>query len=169
MRTKHFFLMIYLICAVGCDETDTTLSTADKEKIKNEVIESYKKHIEDLKRLDYKAMMTYFINNGEEVLFIDGKYWDGGYKKIDEIWKNFCEKVDTIIYWNLINHHVYPFSKDAASYLVEFDNLRIEKTGDTIMGPGSFSLGMQKINGSWKIATADATHNYTKAPWLKKE
>ena len=165
MKNGRLIFLSFVFLQMACTEKKDTLSEKEKEQIKNEVIDSYKKHIEDLKRLDYNSLMSYFVNDGNEALFVDGKYW-GGYKKIDAIWKDFCEKVDTIIYWNLSNHHVYPLSKDAASYLVEFDNLRIEKDGDTIMGPGSFSLGMQKINGSWKIATADATHNYTMAPWL---
>ena len=166
---KRPFISVFILClAIGCTEKTNSLSEAEKEKIRNEVIETYKQHTEDLKRLDYKAVMTYYVNDPHTALFVDGYYW-GGYKKIDTIWADFCDRVDTIVYWNLTNHHVYPLSKDAASYLVEWENLRIhKKTGDTIMGPGSFSLAMQKINSSWKIATVDATHNYLKAPWLKK-
>ena len=167
MKRRYFGLLILLLFTIGCKEKTYTLSEAEKEKIRNEVIETYKKHIEDLKRLDYKALMSYYVNDEETALFVDGNYW-GGYKKIDTVWADFCEKTDTIIYWNLSDHHVYTLSTDAVSYLFKFDNLRIHKTGDTVMGPGSFSLGMKKINGDWKIATVDATHNYIMAPWLKK-
>jgi len=155
------------ILIVGCTEKVRSLSETEKKEIESEIIESYQKHIEDLKRLDYDALMPYYVNNEEQAVFVDGKYW-GGYETIDKIWKDFCENTDTIIYWNLSNHHVFPFSSDAASYLVEFDNLRTHTNGDTVMGPGSFAFGMQKIKGNWKIATVHATHNYTKAPWLKK-
>lgn len=167
MKIRHISLFLLLLPVIGCKEKSNPLSDAEKEVIKKEVIETYRKHVEDLKRLDYKALMSYYVNDAETALFVDGYYW-GGYKKIDTVWADFCEKLDTVIYWNLSNHHVYPLSKDAASYLVEWDNLRIHKTGDTVMGPGSFSLGMKKIDGNWKIATVDATHHYTKAPWLKK-
>lgn len=167
MQKQYLTLFIVFSLAIGCKEKTNSLSEAEKEKIKNEVIEMYKKHTEDLKRLDYKALMSYYVNDSATALFVDGHYW-GGYKKIDTVWADFCEKLDTIIYWNLSNHHVYPLSKDAASYMVAFDNLRIQKTGDTIKGPGSFSLGMKKINGSWKIGTVHSTHDYTMAPWLKK-
>ncbi len=167
MKRWYFSLFILLLFIIGCSEKTNSLSVEEKEKIKNEVIETYKQHTEDIKRLDYKALMSYYVNDPETALFVDGHYW-GGYKKIDTVWADFCEKLDTIIYWNLSDHHVYSLSKDAASYLVKFDNMRIQKTGDTIMGPGSFSLGMKKINGSWKIGTVHSTHNYTMAPWLNK-
>ena len=167
MQKRYLNLLVIFTLVLGCKETSNSLSEAEKEQIKNEVIETYKKHTEDLKRLDYKALMSYYLNEPETALFVDGSYW-GGYKRIDTVWTDFCEKLDTIIYWNLSEHHVYPLSKNAASYLVKFDNLRIQKTGDTIMGPGSFSFGMQKINGNWKIATIHSTHNYTMAPWLGK-
>ncbi|MEJ8818578.1 nuclear transport factor 2 family protein [Lacibacter sp. H407] len=166
MRKEYLTLVLFTLI-VGCRETSNSLSEAEKKEIKAKIIESYKKHIEDLKRLDYNALMPYYVNNEDQAVFVDGKYW-GGYEIIEKVWRDFCENTDTIIYWNLSNSHVYPFSKEAASFLVEFDNLRIHKNGDTVMGPGSFALGMQKINGNWKITTVHATHNYTKAPWLRK-
>lgn len=111
--------------------------------------------------------MPYYINSEEYVLFGDGSYW-GGYETVDETWKSFTAVVDTMLSWDLNNHHVYLFSREAASYLVEFDNVRVEANGDTTKVNGCFSYGMQKIDGDWKVATIHVTHNYTAGPWVKK-
>ena len=168
MRPSRYALMAFSMFVVACQESSGPVPATEREKIKNELIESYKNHIEDLKRLDYEALMPYYIKD-EHVIFGDGKYW-GDYETSNQIWKQFClEDVDTIIKWDLSNHKVYLFSRDAASYLVEFDNVRVQKgAGDTIKSTGCFSYGMQRIEGAWKIATINVTHNYTQAPWIKK-
>src|SRR5680860_1061434 len=54
----------------------------------------------------------------------------------------------------------YIFSKNAASYLVEFNNERIEETGDTTLVTGCFTYGMRKIEDQWKAVTVHISHNY---------
>lgn len=62
--------------------------------------------------------------------------------------------------WNLRNHKIHVFSRDAASYLVEFDNERVNKLGDTTKVIGCFSYGMQRIDGEWKAVTTHVSHIY---------
>jgi PBP1b-binding outer membrane lipoprotein LpoB len=78
MKRWYFSLFILLLFIIGCSEKTNSLSVEEKEKIKNEVIETYKQHTEDIKRLDYKALMSYYVNDPETALFVDGHYW-GGY------------------------------------------------------------------------------------------
>lgn len=168
MKPFNIVLLSAFLLFTACKEQHGEMSPEEINELKNEIITSYEKHIDDLIRLDYDALMPYYINSEEFVLFGDGNYW-GGYETGDEIWKSFTADVDTMLSWDLSNHHVYLFSRDAASYLVEFDNVRVEANGDTTKVNGCFSYGMQKIDGDWKVATVHVTHNYTAGPWVKND
>ena len=72
-----------------------------------------------------------------------------------------------MIKWDLDNHQVFIHSRNAASYLVEFENWRIEGKGDTTKVHGSFSFGMQRYPDGCKAATQNVTHHYTAGPDVK--
>ena len=150
------------LCLISCDQLEqhVGLSVNEKSQIKEEIIESYEKHINDLKNLDYEEVMKYYANTDDHILFGDGSEW-GDYNTVDAIWRSFCtQDVKSILKWELSNHQVHVFSRDAASYLVQFDNERIQANGDTTKVTGCFSYGMLKIDNKWKVVTTHVSHNY---------
>ena len=158
---KHIVLLVSL-CLISCDQQKKHegLSSNERSQIKEEIIESYEKHINDLKNLDYEEVMKYYANIDDHILFGDGSEW-GDFTTVDAIWKSFCtQEVKSILKWDLSNHQVHAFSRDAASYLVQFDNERIQTNGDTTKVTGCFSYGMQKIDDNWKVVTTHVSHNY---------
>jgi hypothetical protein len=150
--------MLTLILA-GCGQQEGKLSAEEITQIKNDIIKSSEKHAQDLVNLDYKEVMKFYGDVEDHILFGDGFYW-GDYLSVDGIWRDFTGGVKKMMKWDLKNHKIHVFSKSAASYLVEFDNERIEGSGDTTKVTGCFSYGMQKIDGRWKAVTGHVTHNY---------
>lgn len=154
-------LALFLIAAtvLSCNSKERKLSAGEIEKIKSEIISRSEKHASDLENLDYKSVMTFYANTDDFIVFGDGYYW-GDYLTIDGLWKDILGKDGwkKMLKWDLKNHKVHVFSKDAASYLVEFDHAHIDATGDTARSSGCFTYGMQKIDGEWKAVTAHVSH-----------
>lgn len=127
--------------------------------IKQEIINRVQQHFDDLKRLDFERVMTLYADTADFAMYGDGNYW-GNYETVRDIWKAFTGGVKQIIKWDLMNVNIYPFSATAASALMDYDNERVEGNGDTTKVTGTFSCGMQKINGEWKVVTMLVTHDY---------
>jgi ketosteroid isomerase-like protein len=141
---------------VGCTQQSTTLSPDEIVKIENEIIMRSEKHASDLKNLDYKSVMTFYAK--DLIMFGDGYYW-GDYLTTDGIWKDLLGgSWKKMLKWDLQNHQVHVFSKDAASYLVEFDHAHLIENGDTVRSSGCFTYGMQKIDDEWKAVTVHISH-----------
>lgn len=155
---KTMLILFGLILAAGCCR-DKPLTEEEKAEIKKEIIISYEKHINDLVHLDFPEIMKYYADVDDHILFGDGHYW-GDRSKVESIWKNFTSSVDTMLYFKLKNHYVHVFTRDVASYLVEFDNVRVKGDGDTIKVKGCFSYGMQRFPDGWKVVTTQVTHHY---------
>ena len=167
MKHSHLFtaFIILALSTISCRVEVKPLTIEEKDKIKKEVFSAYRDHIEHLLALDYQEMMKFYPD--EHIIYGDGEYW-GDYETIDQIWKQFTDDVQKMLKWEVDDHQIFVHSKDAASYLVEFVNWRIESKGDTTKVHGSFSFGMQKYPDGWKAATQNVTHHYTAGPWVKK-
>ncbi len=153
MRTVNVLIALLL---VGCTQQSMPLSVGEVEQVTNDIIKRSEKHASDLENLDYKSVMTFYAD--DLIVFGDGYYW-GDYSTMDGIWKDILErKWKKMLKWDLQNHKVHVFSRDAASYLVEFDHVHLIENGDTVRSSGCFTYGMQKIDGEWKAVTAHASH-----------
>ncbi len=148
-------LTVFLM--LGCSQQSEQLSIDEIEQIKSDIIKRSEKHAVDLENHDYKSVMTFYAD--DLIVFGDGYYW-GDYLTMDGIWKDILEKDvwKKILKWDLQNHKVHVFSRDAASYLVEFDHKHLNQNGDTIGSSGCFTYSMQKIDGEWKAVTAHVSH-----------
>jgi hypothetical protein len=150
-------LTVFLM--LGCSQQSEQLSSDEIAQIKDDIIMLSEKHAQDLVKLDHKAVMEFYGNEDDFIIFGDGNYW-GDYITVDRIWQDFTGGVKKMIKWNLSNHKIHVSSMNAASYLVEFDNERVESSGDTTKVTGCFTYGMEKIYGQWKAVTVHVTHNY---------
>ena len=141
---------------LGCSQQSKQLPVDEVEQITNDIIKRSERHASDLEILDYKSVMTFYSD--DLIVFGDGYYW-GDYSTMNGIWRDILEKKwKKMLKWDLQNHKVHVFSRDAASYLVEFDHIHIAVNGDTARSSGCFAYGMQKIDGEWKAVTAHVTH-----------
>jgi ketosteroid isomerase-like protein len=153
-----WILFLFLFILYSCRQKEEKLSVAEMTQIKSDIIKRSEKHASDLENLDYKAVMTFYANTEDFIVFGDGYYW-GDYLTMDLLWKDILEREwKKVVKWDLKNHKVHVFSRDAASYLVEFDHIHIAANGDTGRSTGCFTYGMQKNNGDWKAVTAHVSH-----------
>ena len=154
-----WILFLLVTSLFSCGEQKEKLSTAEIAQIKSEIIKRSEKHASDLENLDYKSVMTFYANTDDFIVFGDGYYW-GDYLTMDGVWKDIFGEGGwkKMLKWDLKYHKIYVFSKDAASYLVEFDHAHIQPNGDTAQSSGCFTYGMQKIKGEWKVVTAHVSH-----------
>jgi ketosteroid isomerase-like protein len=150
---------IVIFVLLGCCQNEQKLTADEISQIKSEIINRSEKHAGDLENLDYKSVMTFYANVDDFIVFGDGYYW-GDYQTIDGVWNDILGNGGwkKMLKWDLKNHKIHVFSKDAASYLVEFDHEHIEATGDTARSSGCFTYGMQKIEGEWKAVTVHVSH-----------
>ena len=157
--TSILFALSLLICSqLKLYGQDSQLSEKEIEEIKREIIKRAEKQENDLNKLDYEEIMTFYADVDDFIIFGDGYYW-GDYITIDLIWKSFTTNVKENI-WEFSNPKILVFTKDIASLLVEFDHKRINQNGENVGGHGCFSLAMQRIDGDWKVVTMHVTHNY---------
>ncbi|MGK7390544.1 MAG: nuclear transport factor 2 family protein [Candidatus Cyclobacteriaceae bacterium M2_1C_046] len=154
---KNLVILLTIMLTYGCNQQSHPLTLAEVEKIKSEIIERSEKHASDLENLDYNSVMTFYSN--DHIFFGDGYYW-GDYTTVDGIWKDHLgeEGWKKPVKMDLQNHKIHVFSKEAASYMVEFDHEHLAKNGNTIEASGCFTYGMQKIDGEWKAVTGHVTH-----------
>ncbi len=154
---KYLTGTLFLLAILSCSHKPDPLTASEIEQIKNEIIQRSEKHASDLENMDHKSVMTFYSK--DHIFFGDGYYW-GDYLTVDGVW-NQClgdGGWKKMLYWNLQNHKVHVFNKDAASYLVEFDHKHLEQNGDTVGSSGCFTYGMERINGEWKAVTGHVTH-----------
>jgi ketosteroid isomerase-like protein len=153
---KYLSLLVILL-VLGCNQQPKQLSIEEIEHLKNNIIERSEKHANDIENMDYESVMTFYAE--DLIGFGDGYYW-GDYLTMDGIWKDLLGEGgwEKILKWDLQNHKIHVFSRDAASYLVEFDHEHIDENGDTIMSSGCFTYGMEKFDGEWKAVTAHVSH-----------
>lgn len=157
------------LCAVvifSCQQHADTFSESEKKQVETEVIASIEKHVHDIISRDYNKVMTFYVKEGY-TLFGDGTYW-GDYKTVDDIWGTWLPKWRAITSWELKNHKVNVFSKDAAVDYVEWEHERIEENGDTTKAYGFWVWGMQRYPDGWKSISAAIDHRYTAGPNVKK-
>jgi ketosteroid isomerase-like protein len=154
MKWFIFLAFFPLLC---CSQQSEQLSVDEIEQIKNEIITRSEKYASDLENMDYESVMTFYSK--DLIAFGDGYYW-GDYLTVDGVWKDLLKDGvwEKILKWDLQNHKIHVHSKNAASYLVEFDHEHLIENGDTVLSSGSFTYGMQKIDGEWKAVTANVTH-----------
>lgn len=154
-----FVLLTFMLFA--CNQQNDELSADAIERIKEDIIKSSERHAQGIENLDYETVMEFYGEVEDFVIFGDGYYW-GDYLTCSGIWKDFLnpENWRKMVRWDLSNHKVSVISNDAASYLVEFDNVRVSMTGDTTIVKGCFTYGMKKIGEDWKAVTVHVTHNY---------
>jgi hypothetical protein len=154
---KWLYMLLISIFA-SCIQQDYNLSNEEIEQIKREIIKVSEKYARDQVNKDYEEVMKFHGDVDDNFIFGDGYYW-GDYSTIDRIWKGFLGGRIKMIKTNLKNHKIHVFSKNAASYLVEYENERVNANGDTIMVSVCFSYRMEKINDKWKAVTAHVSHN----------
>ncbi|MFW6371166.1 MAG: nuclear transport factor 2 family protein [Bacteroidota bacterium] len=153
---KYIITFLIISLVFSCSEPSDHLTSDETDKIKKQIIERSEKHASDLENMDFESVMTFYSEN--LIFFGDGYYW-GDYKTADGLWKDILEGGwKDILYWDLQNHKIHVFSKNAASYLVEFDHKHLEQNGDTVGSSGCFTYGMEKIDGEWKAVTGHVTH-----------
>lgn len=154
---KYLLIVTSVFLMLGCNQQSTILSTDEIGKIETEIIARSEKHASDLENLDYKSVMLFYAE--DLIVFGDGYYW-GDYLTMDGVWKDILGEGGwkKMLKWDLQNHKVHVFSRDAASYLVEFDHEHLVENGDTVRSSGCFTYGMQKIDGEWKAVTAHVSH-----------
>ena len=154
---EHRLIVPVALLMFGCAQQPTKLSHEEISKIENEIIARSEKHASDLENLDHKSVMTFYAE--DLIVFGDGYYW-GDYLTMDGAWNEILGEGGwkKMLKWDLQNHKLHVFSRDAASYLVEFDHAHLIENGDTVRSSGCFTYGMQKINGEWKAVTAHVSH-----------
>lgn len=151
---KFSLLPLLVILFLSCKNRTESSSEA---KSKSEITLMYQSHIKDLKNLNHTALMTHYADVEDHILFGDGEYW-GDYETVNNIWKNFIGDTREILKWNLSNEHLHLLSENSASYLMEYYNERITKSGDTLKVRGSVGYGLKKINDNWCIVTTNVSH-----------
>ncbi len=152
-----FFL--FLMLTGSCRQKERNLSGSEIAQIKNDIIKKSEKHASDLENHDLKAVLTFYADTADFVIFGDGYYW-GDYQTAEGVLNGMVGKDGwrKMLKWDLRNHKVYVFSENAASHLVEFDHEHLDTGGDTIRSSGCFTYGMQKIRGEWKAVTVHVSH-----------
>jgi ketosteroid isomerase-like protein len=154
---KYLITFLTISFVFNCSKPSDHLTSDETDKIKKQIIERSEKHASDLENMDYESVMTFYAE--DLIVFGDGHYW-GDYLTMDGIWKDLLKEGGwkKMLKWDLQNHQVHLYSRDAASYLVEFDHEHLIENGDTVLSSGSFTYGMQKIDGEWKAVTAHVSH-----------
>lgn len=150
------------VLMVSCNQAEEPISEGEKEQIKAEVIASIEKHVEDIISQDYDEVMKFYVKENY-ILFGDGNYW-GDYATVDNIWRTWLPKWKVITQWNLKNHKVHVFSRDAAIDYVEWEHERIEENGDTTKAYGFWAWGMERYPEGWKSVSTAIDHRYTTGP-----
>lgn len=165
-KVISIFIFIIIVMIISCNQSERPLTSKEKEQIKTEVIASIEKHVHDIIRQDYNEVMKFYVKE-DYFVFGNGTYW-GDYSTVDDIWKTWLPKWKAITKWDLKNHKVHVFSKNAAIDFVEWDHERIEEDGDTTKAYGFWVWGMQRFPEGWKSVNAAIDHRYTAGPNAEK-
>jgi len=127
--TRILIVLSLLICGqMKMYGQNSQLPEKEIEEIKKEIIRLAEKQEDDLNKLNYEEIMTFYGDIDGFIMFGDGYYW-GDYYTIDQIWKTFTQEVKENT-WEFSNPKIYVFTKNAASLLVEFDHDRIKHSGE---------------------------------------
>jgi len=165
LKIKITAICICSVLIASCNDSEKTLTQEEKEQIKTEVINSIENHVKDIVNQDYDEVMKFYVKD-DYILFGDGAYW-GDYKTVDDIWGTWLPRWKKITKWELKNHKVHVFSRDAAIDYVEWTHERTEENGDTTKAYGFWVWGLQSYPEGWKSVNAAIDHIYTAGPNAK--
>jgi len=117
------------------------LSEEEKEQIELEILQTVEDYVEEVKSRDLEGILSFWSDSEDFIHAGDGSIF-GGYEK----WSNWIrmgiknDVVDEYLYWNNTDIHVIVLARNAAAYIMNFDNAFIEN-GETRILNSSRTLG----------------------------
>lgn len=157
MKKTNIVVWLLMLVLVSC-KSSTDLTELEIQLIKNELIQALDNHIDDVVALDYDKVMSFYA--ADHNFFMDGKQL-GKYQDIAEVYKWAMDNWQEIYRYQMHDHNIEVFSKEAAMMTALFNHGRIEPSGDTTESTGVCSYGMRKINDKWQIVIQQMDHIYS--------
>jgi len=159
MKNSTLIFLLSLLVLWGCNNAPATLSDADKEQIKKEVLEDLEIINDAVNNHDFEKMMEYCWNDPDYLYAANGslvKGWDANYKIASEIHSNPKNQSFTLKYDDTI---ITVLSQDlvmltAKGQFIDFPIENDTKNIDLVV-----TFLVQKIGGKWKIIVGHESTN----------
>ena len=135
------------------------ITEEEKRIIVEEIQERVENYPEALKRKDLEWFHDFWSNEEDFVFAGDGLVSTDYDASITQIYLDVFPNLEEVLHFEISNGHVSVLSKDAASYVLNFDwGLII--SGDTVQSRGSWIYVFKKSDDQWKVVHSAGTHNY---------
>lgn len=157
-KIKHFFPTVVILLLSNCS-IPNEITEEEKRIIVEEIQERVENYPEALKRKDLEWFHNFWSNEEDFVFAGDGLVSTDYDASITQLYLDVFPNLEEVLHFEISNGHVSVLSKDAASYVLNFDwGLII--SGDTVQSRGSWIYVFKKSDDQWKVVHSAGTHNY---------
>jgi hypothetical protein len=162
MKTALFNLLtglsVSLLSFVSCQPTDSCNLTEEEKMAVSKDVEAEVRNFLNAATLSYETHTGLRANQPGYIMGGDGQIKYRSYAEYQTNMKAVFSGVERFIEMNIVELHVYPLSKDAASCTTLFKGRFITTAGDTLINNGCWTFVIKKFDNEWKVIQENGTH-----------
>lgn len=151
-------ISLIVMIFVSCQPTDPCkLTTAEKESVSKEV-ETVVRNFLNAETLSYETHTGLRANQPGYVMGGEGQIRYRSYGDYQSATKAAFSGIQRFTEMQIVELHVYPLSKDAASCTTLFKSKFLTTAGDTIINNGCWTFVFKMFENGWKVVQENGTH-----------
>ncbi|HCY43631.1 MAG TPA: hypothetical protein DHV48_20240 [Prolixibacteraceae bacterium] len=158
MKTLFFRLMtglfLFVLIFVSCQPK----FTAEEKKSVSDEIETVVRNFLNAETLNYETHTGLRANQPGYVMGGDGHIMYRSYAGYHSAMKATFSGIQRFIEMHIVELHVYPLSKDAATCTTLFKSKFLTTAGDTLINNGCWTFVFKKFDNEWKVVQENGTH-----------
>jgi hypothetical protein len=162
MKTLFFRLLtglsLFVLIFVSCQPKGVYKLTAEEEKAVSKDVETIVRNFLNAETLSYENHTGLRANQPGYVMGGDGQIIYRSYAEYQSSLKAAFSGIQRFIEMQIIELHVYPLSKDAATCTALFKGKFLTTAGDTLIDNGCWTFVFKKFENEWKVVQENGTH-----------
>ena len=162
---KHYYaallmvaLLLFPALQLDAQEEKKKISDEEKQKIALEIQDRLDGYGEALKNKDLEWYHSFWSNEPDFVFAGDGQVLTDYDAAVTQRFQGFFPQLKDVLYFEFTNGNITVLSKDAASYVANFEWSLLMNSGDTLQSKGSWLYVFKKANDQWSVVHSAGTH-----------
>jgi hypothetical protein len=133
------------------------LTTEEKKAVSKEV-ETVVRNFLNAETLSYETHTNLRANQPGYVMGGEGQIKYRSYAEYQSDLKRAFSRIQKFTEMHIVELHVYPLSKDAATCTTLFKSKFLTTAGDTLINNGCWTFVFKKYENEWKVIQENGTH-----------
>jgi hypothetical protein len=162
MKTLFFrsltALSLFVLIFVSCQPRSACKLTAEEKKAVSKEVETVVRNFLNAETLSYETHTDLRANQPGYVMGGEGQIKYRSYAEYQSAVKAAFNGIQRFTEMHIVELHVYPLSKDAATCTTLFKSKFLTTAGDTLIDNGCWTFVFKKFDNEWKVVQENGTH-----------